>query len=33
MKVSDSLSHEFNVLSNEDNYCVMDQTESFCVEF
>lgn len=25
--------HEFNVWSNEEGYCIMDQTKSFCVKF
>lgn len=25
--------HEYNVWSNEEGYCIMDQTKSFCVKF
>jgi len=33
IKVDDGLSHEFNVWSNEDQYCILDQTEIICIEF
>ncbi len=33
IKVEDGLSHEFNVWSNEDKYCILDQTEVICIEF
>jgi len=33
IKISDDLSHEFNVWSNENQYCIIDQTESICIGF
>jgi len=31
--ISGNLYHEFNVWSNEDGYCVLDQTKVTCFEF
>lgn len=33
IKIDDGLSHEFNVWSNKDQYCILDQTEIICIEF
>jgi len=33
IKVEDGLSHEFNVWSNKDQYCILDQTEATCIGF
>lgn len=33
IKVTDDFSHEFNVWSDENRYCIIDQTEAVCVEF
>jgi len=33
VKVTDDFSHEFNVWSDETKYCILDQTETICVEF
>ena len=31
--ISGNLYHEFNVWSNEERYCILDQTEVYCFEF
>ena len=33
IQVDDGLSHEFNVWSNKDQYCILDQTEIICIGF
>jgi len=33
IKISDGIYHEFSVWSNDESYCVIDQTEFHCFDF